>query len=368
MRCSKLEGSTAVTGTLPLRGGVGVAGVLALLGSGLGLSCVAAIPTTGAGTGGTTQTDMGSGGSGSAGSGAGGSANGAGGSSLSGRGDGGSGVGGAVTIDGGRQDAPRDAASGAGGRSPSDGGGSAGTTGTAGAGGVSLCTPGRYAICESFENAAVGTNVVPAGWTRSGGVDVIADAANVFRGSHAMRLNPVLSGARRINMTGAAVTGLGGSFWGRIFYKVQTPAPVSCDTCCGSVLHTTLVGVDGVGPTGGAGEYRFVDTVENLQGMHQFLWNIQYNSGTEVGRGSAYNYKYDGNWHCAEWHIDNTTSTFQFFLDGTSIALSGNSGDFPTSYSAIHVGLNNYQMACAPYITAFIDEIAVDKVRIGCGG
>ncbi len=342
--------------------------VLALLGN-LGLSCAGGLPSTG-GTGGTTPT--GSGGSSSPNGGAGGAAsgiggNGAGGSGIGGSGAGGSGIGGAAQLDGGSRDAPADRGAGAGGRGGSDAGGSAGTTGAAGAGGVSLCTPGRYAICESFEGAAVGTNVVPAGWTRSGGVDVIADLANVYRGSHALRLNPVLNGARRINMTGAAVTGLGGAFWGRIFYKVQTPAPVSCDTCCGNVLHTTLVGMDGVGPTGGAGEYRFVDTVENLQGMHQFLWNIQYNSGTEVGRGSAYNYKYDGNWHCAEWHIDNTTSTFQFFLDNNPITLSGTAGDFPTSYSAIHVGLNNYQMACAPYITAFVDEIAVDKNRIGCG-
>jgi hypothetical protein len=335
---------------------------LALLG-GLGVSCVGSIPITGAGTGGTTQTGMGVGGARSPDNGVGGAASG-----VGGRGVGGSGMGGAAQLDGGSRDAPADTATGTGGRSPSDAGGSAGATGAAGAGGVSQCTPGRYAICESFENAAVGANVAPAGWTRSGGVDVIADPANVFRGSHAMRLNPVLNGARRINMTGAAVTGLGGAFWGRIFYKVQTPAPVSCDTCCGNVLHTTLVGMDGVGPTGGAGEYRFVDTVENLQGMHQFLWNIQYNSGTEVGRGSAYNYKYDGAWHCAEWHIDNTTSAFQFFLDGSAITLSGTAGDFPTSYSAIHVGLNNYQMACAPYMTAFIDEIAVDKSRIGCGG
>lgn len=257
---------------------------------------------------------------------------------------------------------------GAGGRAGTGGAPGGGAPGVAGAGGDSLCAPGRYAVCEGFEAAAVGTNVAPAGWTRTGAVDVVADPANVYRGAHAMRVNPALNGPRRINMTGAVITGLTGSHWGRIFYKVQVPAPVSCDSCCGGVLHSTFVGLDGVGPTGGAGEYRVVDTVEDQRGMHQFLYNIQYSAGPETGRGSAYNYRYDGNWHCAEWHIDNTTSAIQFFYDGVAVTLPGNAGDFPPSFTALHVGLNNYQMACAPYLTAWIDEIALDRSRIGCGG
>jgi len=239
--------------------------------------------------------------------------------------------------------------------------------GSAGMGGPSLCAPGKYLICEGFEGAAVGTNVAPAGWSRTGAVDVIADAANVYRGAHAMRINAAESGPRRIVKTGADIAALGNGHWGRIFYKFQTPAPVSCDSCCGNVLHSTLVELAGVGPAGGAGDYRVVDTVENLSGMHQFLYNIQY-SGNEVGRASAYSYKYDGKWHCAEWHIDNPTQAFQFYIDGTQVSLPGSAAlDVPPSFTQLRVGLYNYQKACSPYLVTWIDEIALDKSRIGCG-
>ena len=183
-----------------------------------------------------------------------------------------------------------------------------------------------------------------------------------------MRLNGAVNGARRITKMGAEIAALGAGHWGRLFYKFQTPAPVSCDSCCGNVLHATLVGLQGNGPSGGAGEFRVVDTVENLQGKHQFLYNIQYGSGTETGRGSAYTYSYDGSWHCAEWHIDNPTEAFQFYIDGTQVSLTGNAAlDVPTSFSQLRVGLNNYQQACSPYLVAWIHEIALDTNRVGCG-
>jgi hypothetical protein len=246
--------------------------------------------------------------------------------------------------------------------------GSAGAGGSSGAGGATgpSCESNNYIICEDFENTNPGTNVAPAGWTRNGSVDVISEPANVYRGTRAMRFNGAANGARRIVKSGADVQALGNGHWGRIFYKIQTPAPVSCSNCCGGVLHATFVALQGNGPSGGPGEYRVVDTVENQQGMHQFLYNIQY-SGPETGRGSAYDWQYDGQWHCAEWHIDNPSQSFAFYLDGTQVTLSGNAAfDVPSSFSELRIGINNYQEACSPYLVGWIDEIALDHTRIGC--
>ena len=352
MRCSRRDACVLALLGIPLLGIVGT-------------SCVGTLPSTSGGTGGTTPTDMGSGGAGSPKDGTGGTASGVGGS-----GAGGSGIGGAAQLDGGSRDAPADAGTGAGGRGVLDAGGSAGTTGAAGAGGVSLCTPGRYLVCEGFENTAAGTNVAPTGWTRTGAVDVIADAAGVYRGAHAMRINAAPSGPRRINLAGAAAAALGGNHWGRIFYKVQLPAPKPAS----GVVHSTLVAGSATSPVSGTIEVRVADTVEDTTGHHQFLYNVQPNGRNEFGKGSAYNWTYDGNWHCAEWHVDYATQSYHFYFDGTDvtqIAIANGAGnlndsEIPVVFSSMAIGWNNYQTS-TPGFVAWIDEIAMDTNRIGCG-
>ena len=237
-------------------------------------------------------------------------------------------------------------------------------TGAAGIGGPSLCAGSRYVICEDFESTAVGG--VPTGWTKHGDATVQSDQA--ARGSHALKIGAAASGERRIYADAAK---LGSGHWGRIFYKVQLPAfkPPS-----GSVVHSTLVAFQGNGPKNGNSEYRVVDTVEDSNGKHQFLWNVQPTSVGEFGKGSSYNWMYDGNWHCAEWHVDGPTQSYHFYIDGaevTEVAINNGAGnyngtDIPNAFSQAHVGWNNYQSA-SPGFVAWIDEIAMDTSRVGCG-
>ena len=312
--------------------------------------------TAGSGVGGTSATGTGgSAGSGAAGRSSGGqagttNAGGVGGTagSPTGRGGGGApGTGG-----------------GAGGSGKAGASGGAGMTGAAGIGGPSLCAGSRYVICEDFESTAVGG--VPTGWTKHGDATVQADQA--ARGSHALKIGAATSGERRIY---ADATKLGSGHWGRIFYKVQAPAPKPSS---GSVIHSTLVGFQGSGPKNGDSEYRVVDTVEDSTGKHQFLWNVQPSSVGEFGKGSSYNWMYDGNWHCAEWHVDGPTQSYHFYIDGaevTQIAIDNGAGnyngtDIPNVFSQVRVGWYNYQSA-SPGFVAWIDEVAIDPSRIGCG-
>jgi hypothetical protein len=244
------------------------------------------------------------------------------------------------------------------------GGGGRTDSGATSDAGASRCTPGKYVVCEDFESTAVGA--VPAGWTKHGAAAVAADEA--ARGAHSLKIEAAINGERRIY---ADASRLGSGHWGRIFYKVKTPAPLSCDP--NPVLHSTIVALQGIGPTRGAEEVRVVDTVENQQGKHQFLYNVQP-SGAEFGKGSPYNWQFDGAWHCAEWHVDNPTQSYHFYFDGvevTSIAIDNGPGNYagteiPPSFSQVRVGWNNYQMACAPGTVAWIDEVAMDPQRIGC--
>src|SRR5262249_43044206 len=162
--------------------------------------------------------------------------------------------------------------------------------------------------------------------------------------------------------------------WGRIRYKVQLPVP-------DAFVHSTIVALYGAGPDTGLQEVRVVDTVkEDVDGFNndgngshfQYLYNVQPN-GPEFGTGSDYNWKFDGQWHCAEWHIDAPTQSYDFYIDGMhvdQIAIANGRGNFagseiPDGYSEVRIGWNNYQSA-PPGFTAWVDDIAMDSQRIGC--
>jgi hypothetical protein len=232
-------------------------------------------------------------------------------------------------------------------------------TSDAGTGGPSLCTPGRYLICENFETTAEGA--IPTGWTKHGNATVAADQA--ARGTHALKIAAADNGERRIYTDGAK---LGSGHWGRIFYKVQIPVPTV-------FVHSTMVALYGMGPVNGNEEVRVVDTVKDANQKHQFLYNVQP-SGAEFAKGSPYNWTFDGNWHCAEWHIDAPTQSYTFYYDGTevtSITINNgpgnyNGSDIPSAFTDLRIGWNNYQSA-PPGFVAWIDEVALDANRIGCG-
>ncbi|MBC8133923.1 MAG: hypothetical protein H7X95_13140, partial [Deltaproteobacteria bacterium] len=243
-------------------------------------------------------------------------------------------------------------------------------------GGNSLCAGAGFIVCEGFETTAAGTNVAPAGWSRTGSVDVIADAANVYRGSRSLRINAAPNGPRRITKTGPEITALGGRHWGRIFFKVQTPAPRPT----GGVIHSSIVSGMAMSPVAGVpgtgeNEIRVVDTVENTAGRYQFLYNVQRQGVTnEFGNNPPYNYTYDGQWHCVEWSVDFATQNYHLYYDGTEatqVAVTNGAGNFnnselPMVWKSISAGWYNYQSAGVGFV-AWIDEIALDTNRIGCG-
>jgi hypothetical protein len=290
--------------------------------------------TAGAGNGGTpTAGGGGAASAGVGGSGGSGSANGGGGTS----GSGGS-TGGALATGGSS--------------------GNAGAAGSAG-GGTSTCSGGTYFVCEDFEAPSL-----PNAWTARGMVSIATDQAK--RGTRSLKIGQAENGERRIVRSAA---GIAATHWGRIFYRVEAPTP-------GVFVHSTLVALEGNGPGIGVAEYRVVDTVQDANRMHQFLWNVQP-SGAEFGKGSAYDWRFDGDWHCAEWLVDGANQAYRFFIDSTEVTQiaiangAGNDGTgdnrthIPMSFTELRVGWNNYQSA-SPGFVAWFDELAIGGSRVGC--
>jgi hypothetical protein len=344
----KGDGTGGATGT----GGSGTGGATGTGGNATG----GATGTGGAATGGATGT----GGNATGGAtGSGGNASGTGGNATGGAtGTGGfTGSGGNGGAMGGRGGGA--AGGGAAGSGAAAAGGSGAAVGTGGAAGTttSACA---YKLCESFESGAVGA--LPTGWTAYNGyggdamkgVTLANDQAH--SGAMSLKSSSVTPGEERIQKSLAALGATATKHWGRIFFKVQSPAP---KTSGGTYFHTTMVALEGTT------ENRIVDSVQNPAGAHQWIYNVPDDS---CCTGSTYDWTFDASWHCAEWYVDVSTNSYRFFTDSkevTSLAFTNNANAKISSYTAIVVGSIFYQTPPSPFVL-WLDDLAINDAHIGC--
>ena len=237
------------------------------------------------------------------------------------------------------------------------GGGTAAGTGGAAGGTNSACA---HKLCENFESGSVGA--LPTGWTAYNGygndamkgVGLASDQA--YSGSMSLKSSSMTPGEERIQKSLAALGATASKHWGRIFYKVQSPAP---KTSGGTYFHTTMVSLEGTT------ENRVVDSVQNPAGAHQWIYNVPDDS---CCTGSTYDWTFDASWHCAEWYVDVTAKSYRFFTDSTevtSLAFTNNANAKMSSYTALVVGSIFYQTPPSPFVL-WLDDLAIDDAQIGC--
>jgi hypothetical protein len=231
-------------------------------------------------------------------------------------------------------------------------------------GGASLCPSSGFAICESFEETDLGA--VPANWTRRqgyGGKMMGVAADDSMRGQRSLRIQGGVNGSQFMEYTRNLGT-LASSHWGRIFFKVKTPAPWPTS----GVLHGDIVEHIGPHPGGGTNGVRW-GIVENTQMKFQWIYDVQPSEGEpEFGDGTAYNYSWPGTWQCLEWRYDQPTQQGMLWIDGEQIPITVGKSHAPEIpvFTSLGVGWANYQNAPGEGFTVWIDEVAIDKARIGC--
>ncbi|MBA3936657.1 MAG: hypothetical protein H0X38_04280 [Planctomycetes bacterium] len=220
-------------------------------------------------------------------------------------------------------------------------------------------------IWEDFEATDVGK--IPKGYSPKGSVGVVDDVAH--SGRHSLRLNAAVSGARQIVKQGAEIAAIGGSHWGRLYYKVQLPSPLPA----GGSMHTTIVVGAAKSPLDkGNIEVRLMGTSTGKDGDFRYLFNVQAKS-YEFGPGAKAASKYSDEWTLAEWYVDYATQTYRFFINGEEIpeiAVHNGQGKFdkseiPESFESLAFGWQNYQAAAGTGFVAWMDDIAVSRDRIG---
>ncbi|HEY4329687.1 MAG TPA: hypothetical protein VGN88_08115 [Phycisphaerae bacterium] len=227
----------------------------------------------------------------------------------------------------------------------------------------------KLLLSEDFESIAAGE--IPKGFTKTGAVGVVTDVAH--SGKNSLRMEAAPKGPRRITLKGEIVTSLGGTHWGRLYYKVQTPTPAPAGN---GVIHSTLVSGTAQSPLAQDPiEVRMLDTVLGNKGTHQYIYNVQPTKRNEFGKGGAYDYKYKDEWQLAEWYIDYPTQSYRLFINGKEIkdvARNNGAGNFknteiPEVFESLSFGWYNYQVADTGFV-AWIDDIALSKERIGTRG
>ncbi len=224
-------------------------------------------------------------------------------------------------------------------------------------------------LFEDFETTEAGK--VPKGYTKQGEVAVVNDVAH--SGRQSLRMEAATNGPRRITTKNDVLAQLGGTYWGRLYFRVQLPAP----ECSSGVIHSTIVSVVGKSPLHGDEiEYRPVDTILTTQGTFGYIYNVQpHTKRPEFGKGSASKFKFSDQWTLAEWYVDHATQTYRLFIDGAEVkdiafmkgAKNYENAEIPAAMESITFGWWNYQAAGKGFV-AWIDDIALSKDRLGLRG
>jgi hypothetical protein len=239
------------------------------------------------------------------------------------------------------------------------------TTGDASTGPAPIgCDNPDLLVCEDFEGAAIGA--YPDGWDKRatgtwlGNTMGTADD-DAYRGAQSLRIAGGETGAQWLSYVGG-LGELATAHWGRMFVRVQTPAPWPTD----GVLHGDVFEARGPYGENNTNSVRW-GIVENTEQRFQWIYNVQ-RSTDEFGTGTDYVYQWDGEWFCMEWHHDQATQEATLWLDGVEVEAISQSAEMNPEipvFDDISVGWANYQIA-SPEFVVHIDDVALDDARIGC--
>lgn len=222
-------------------------------------------------------------------------------------------------------------------------------------------------VSEDFESTPAGS--IPAGFTKTG--DIAVEEGVAHSGTHALRIEPAVKGGRFISLAPDKVAALGGEHWGRLYYKVKTPAPLPT----GRLIHATLVDGKGTSPLANdLIDVRLATLLYYPNGDFGYFYNVQPPNGRkEFGPKSATMQKFTDDWTLLEWHADYATQSYEFFVNGKEVADIGQHKgadnyegiEIPAAFQTLSVGFTNYQPATDDGFTVWIDDFAVGKQRLG---
>jgi len=238
--------------------------------------------------------------------------------------------------------------------------------------GLAQAAPSDIVVSEDFESTPVGA--IPQGFIKTGQIGVEEGVAH--SGTHALKIEPAVKGGRFITLAPDKVAALGGEHWGRLYYKVGTPAPSPApqEGKKTPIIHATFVAAKATSPLENDPiELRLAGLILNAAGDYRYLYNVQPRKRKEFGVHAKAAHQFNDEWTLIEWHVDYASQTYQFFVNGeevTDLALHKGAGQFegaeiPPALQTLSIGWTNYQPASGAGFTVWIDDLAIGKTRLG---
>lgn len=251
--------------------------------------------------------------------------------------------------------------------------------------GASQCEGAGFLLCDGFEGAQIDT----ATWTLDtwGTGSATIDASRAARGKQSLHIQEPSAAARVMLRETKTLAASGDHFFGRFFlYLNATIDPLQCNGDCPNLVHWTAAAAGGQYMEGGQSYQPDVRAVGAVN--QRLLLNLDGGPKAEVGLDdSNAPAGYDGldashanQWMCFEFEYagQGDAAEIHVWWDGQEhpglhyakdhVGDKGELWPIP-KYDHIDFGFTHYQ-DYSKYVDSFdawLDEIAVDDARIGCG-
>jgi len=230
-------------------------------------------------------------------------------------------------------------------------------------GGATRCAKLNAQLCEDFESGTLDKTI----WEVGGNAPVI-DAGKAMRGTKSAHFHTVANGLSFIKEK-KTFPAVNNTFWGRMFFYIDA-LPVTPD-----YAHFTIIEGAGTGDSSRVregGQYRKFGV--GTDGGPSGDWT---NIDADPTKATAKEIP-EKQWMCVEWLYKGDTNETRFFWDGTEhlslytfpkVKHGANANveyNLP-KFDSVWVGWWMYQQSPTPdHFDVWIDEIAIDKDRIGC--
>jgi hypothetical protein len=226
--------------------------------------------------------------------------------------------------------------------------------------------PCQALFCESFEDVAAGSPPDPAIWTRTSD-DLVVEVTDGALGSKkALHVPSVVNGFKYIREK-KSIAAMGTKFYGRVWFRIDR-RPLERPA---TLFHWTLLSADELDDYLKGKLIRFGGHIEG-DNSNWLRFNFQtHNMPGETGLNDMA-YKLDTKkWYCVEFYYSLPDQEARIWMNGVERPalhwLKSVAGyTFPPSISQMSFGWAEAHGIATPW-EVWVDEIALDTKKIGCG-
>jgi hypothetical protein len=229
--------------------------------------------------------------------------------------------------------------------------------------------PCRFAFCEGFESYPSGQPPDPTLWEQKA-TKALVDGVHAAHGSKALHVGPMLKDSIVIRQN-RSFPALGKAFYARVRLWIDKE-PVEKPP---NLYHWTLIEASDL-PAGGGRRVRLGGHIEARFPGDWLRFNYETGATTnphETGLSDKGALVLPKRWHCIEIYFDMDRQEARVWLDGQErTALHWLDSmprmplfKFPTEIKSLSFGWTEYQPPQTPF-EVWLDDIAVDRQRIGC--